>query len=248
VGTITVGRVRAVLDQPRPRGLPPQAQNLVILTWALQTDRSFHLHGSSSTVEVTTDRIADELELRTQALPDEGLWTSAVKRAAELLGVVVPQHRTAQSLATLVQKVEEELKAVQPATLRYAQTLDAALPRAGVDPATSDRRKTVHAARDFVVALQGKKGEAMVRAVAEAAIATAMREALKQADVLERTLGRVQWELVASLRGLPAELFGARAEALLAVLQEALRRDEHVVGLQSAVERFNAEGRRDFGF
>lgn len=245
VTTLTVGRVRGWLDQPKAGGLPTSAQNLVILTWALQTDRSFHLHGSSTAVEATTDRLLDDYELRTQTLPDERLWGTAVRYAADLFGLALSQHRSAQSLASLVQQIDEQVKAIQAPVQRYAQSLDAALRRVGVDPATSDRRRTAQAARDLVVALQGKKGEAMVLALANATIATsapAMAGVLKQSDALERGLHLVQGELVTSLRALSRELFGARADALLGALHETLRRDEYVQGLQAEAQRFNDEG------
>ncbi len=39
--TISVGQLRKWIDQPRPMGLPKEAQNLVILTYAEQTNRTF---------------------------------------------------------------------------------------------------------------------------------------------------------------------------------------------------------------
>src|SRR5690606_21089806 len=120
--------VRRWLDQPRPMGLPREAQNLVVLTWALQTDRSFHLYGSSAPVEGTIERLQDELEIRTQQLPDETTWSTALQRAAALFGVAVPSHRSAQGLAILANQVAERAQTGQQGVTQYAQQLDAALP------------------------------------------------------------------------------------------------------------------------
>jgi hypothetical protein len=45
VTSITVRRLRARMDQPEAMGLRTDMQNLVILSFALQNDLSFYLHG-----------------------------------------------------------------------------------------------------------------------------------------------------------------------------------------------------------
>ena len=57
---------------PDARGLPEEVQNLLILTFAWQTGRSFFLHGGP--YEATVESISDEVELREQALPKHGEW------------------------------------------------------------------------------------------------------------------------------------------------------------------------------
>lgn len=44
--SITVSQLRTWIDEPKPMGLPREAENLVILTFAEQTKRSFFLHGA----------------------------------------------------------------------------------------------------------------------------------------------------------------------------------------------------------
>lgn len=247
VTPLTVERVRRWIDQPRAMGLPREAENLVILTWALQTDRSFHLFGSSTAVEGTVDRLLDEYEVRTQQLPDESAWIAATRRAAELFGLNAPAHRSAQGVVLLAKAVTEKVQGSQQGVVQYAEILDAALPRLGIDPGTTERRSTAHAARDLVTALQGQQPDGIVRALAGARIPTtptAVGEALAQGAPLARALERVQWSLVRSVSELPRDTFGARVDALLEALREALRRDEHVRALAPEVDRFNDEGMR----
>ena len=45
-GAIEVRQLRKWIDEPKPMGLPKEAENLVILIFAEQTNRSFFLHGS----------------------------------------------------------------------------------------------------------------------------------------------------------------------------------------------------------
>lgn len=242
---LTVQRVRQWLEEPQPRGLTKEAQNLIILTWALQNDRSFHLYGASTAMEGAVERLGDDLEIRAQTLPDETSWSAATTQAASLLGITV-SHRSAQSLALLAKQVEEKVRQVQAGVVTYAQQLDAALPRAGVEPQASERRATAHAARDLVTALQGQTPEGIVRALASAHVttATAVGEAIVRGADLARALGQIQWQLVQSATSLPREAFGARADAMLSGLREALRRDEHVVALGTAANTFNDEGLR----
>ena len=60
---------------PDARGLPEEVQNLLILTFAWQTGRSFFLHGGP--YEATVESISDEVELREQALPKHSEWEQA---------------------------------------------------------------------------------------------------------------------------------------------------------------------------
>jgi hypothetical protein len=247
VTPLTVQRVRRWLDEPRARGLAREAQNLVILTWGLQTDRSFHLAGSTTVVDGALDRLSDDLEIRTQALPEERAWASAVRRAAELLGITVPSHRSAHAVAMLAAAVKEKVTASRPGVVRYVQQLDAALPRADVESQTSDRRTTANAARDLLTALQDERPDGVVRALADVLVptsATALGEAVTRGADLAQAIERVQWTLVQNVATLPRETFGTRADALLDGIRDALRRDEHVVSLAAAVARFNDDGLR----
>src|SRR5690606_32290470 len=58
---ITVGRVREWINRPDARGLPTEVENLLIITYALQTNRSFYLHGGL--VEPSLDRLPNDLEI-----------------------------------------------------------------------------------------------------------------------------------------------------------------------------------------
>jgi hypothetical protein len=247
VAQLTVQRVRQWIDQPRARGLPREAQNLVILTWALQTDRSFHLYGSSAPVDGTIDRLQDELEVRTQQLPDEASWSTATQRAGSLFGLAIPALRSAQALAMLARAVEEKARGAQSDVTQYVQRLDGALGRLQIDGASSDRRSTAQAARDLLTSILGQRPEGVVRALAEARIPTsptAMSEALTHGMSLAQALELVQWPLVQNLSTLPSESFGVRVDALLEGLRDVLRRDEYVLALRPAVEGFNDEGMR----
>ena len=60
-GPLTVAKLRRWTDTPEARGLPEDVQNLLVLTFAWQTGRSFFLHGGP--YEGTVESISDEVEL-----------------------------------------------------------------------------------------------------------------------------------------------------------------------------------------
>ena len=81
-GTIDVSQLRTWMNEPRPMGLPRDAENMVILLFAEQTNRSFFLHGAPC--DATLTNLPDRLELREQQLPQPAQWEIAVgpRRAA----------------------------------------------------------------------------------------------------------------------------------------------------------------------
>lgn len=92
----TVGQLRGWIDADGRRGLPTPVENLVIAAFALQTGRSFMLHGGP--VDGQSDRLADEITLHEQALPSEEVWTRAVERAGKLFGYTASPISTRTSI------------------------------------------------------------------------------------------------------------------------------------------------------
>jgi hypothetical protein len=232
VDQLTVRRLREWIDQPTERGMPAEVEALVIITYALQTNRSFHLHGTA--VEPQLERLNNELELREQALPDEPTWKSAVERAGTVLGVAVSPLRSATNLARLVEQVQAEAGKHRDAIERYDQALVRHLKDVGVEEAGSDRLRTARASHAFVVAVLGARGDGLVRTIAQASVATsetAMGECIRKARDLYSRLETTQWDLFEAIGRLDAEPFASQANEILERVRDALRRDEHAVQL-----------------
>ena len=83
----TVADLRRWTDQPEERGLPREIQNLLILVYADQTNRSFVRYGGNYTPSL--DDLPNELELQEQTLPDLKDWEEAVTRVGRHPG---PRH------------------------------------------------------------------------------------------------------------------------------------------------------------
>ncbi|HET6762554.1 MAG TPA: hypothetical protein VFH27_02755, partial [Longimicrobiaceae bacterium] len=109
---ITVRQIREWIDQPVARGLPPEAANLVVFAFALQTDRSFYLHGGL--VAPALDGLQPDMELREETLPPADTWTAAVDRVASILHLPTPELRSAGNVARLVEDVQRAAGAAAP--------------------------------------------------------------------------------------------------------------------------------------
>jgi hypothetical protein len=232
VSQITVRRLREWIDQPQERGLPREVEALVILAYALQTNRSFHLHGAA-VPEPPLERLNDELELREQALPEEDLWRVAVDRAARILGVAVSPLRSAANVARLIQEAQAEAARHRDAVEQYARTLVGRFESMGVEGDGADRLRTARTTHAFLVTVQGAQGDAVVRAIAQAPVATseaAMGECVRKAQALSTSLDGAQWGLFDAIQALP-EPHAASAAEILERVRDALRRDEHAVAL-----------------
>jgi len=98
-GAYTVGRLREWIDLPRLMGLQPKFQNLVILAFAAQADRTLVRNGAP--VQASLERIDDAVELREDPLPDEFAWTKARERASALFGLTPGEVRKGATVTRL---------------------------------------------------------------------------------------------------------------------------------------------------
>lgn len=86
-GAMSVRQLRQWIDDPKPMGLPKDAQNLILLLFAEQTNRTFYRHGARWEGTLTT--LPDDCELREQKLPEQRQWEAAVQRAGSIFGLAI---------------------------------------------------------------------------------------------------------------------------------------------------------------
>jgi hypothetical protein len=241
VAELTVRRLRDWIDRPQARGLPRDVENLVILTYALQTNRTFLHYGG--VVEPTLDRLPDELELREEPLPDEAAWRAAVERAGAILGLTVPPQRTAGNVARLAEQAAEIAKNDEPHLTRYAAILNDRLARLEIEGEPPPRLRTARAAQALTAAMARAKREQVASVLARAEVATsaaAMGTARGRAREASAALEAAKWELLVENLQLP-EPFGARAARTLERVRDALRADEHATPLAAALREAETE-------
>lgn len=241
VKELTVRRLRQWVEKPERRGLARDIQNLIILTFALQTSRSFYLHGGP--VDPQLESLDDEMELREQRLPSEAIWAEAVKRAGAIFGVAASPLLSAQNVSKLVDEVARLAKDCRAEVDRLRGLLQSRLQAFGIEVGAADRYKTVEAASALLVEIQAGEGDAIIGSLANASIATsetAMGQAIKGARQMADALQNAEWTIFEKIGAL-AEPDKAGAEEVVSLVTNALTRDEHVSSLASTLRQAQSE-------
>jgi len=235
-GPITVGKLRQWIDLPQVMGLPVEVQNLIILTFAEQTNRSFFFNGGP--YQPTLENVPDELELREQTLPPKEDWDKAVSRAGALFGLVVPQTLNATNVAKLVEgvvaKARETRPMVESLATNLAQKIKAHVPT-GTD---TPRLKTAQSAQALLASLTNAHPGAVVGVLAKAAVETsdaAMFQTLGKAKTLDEAIRTASWQLFEATASL-SDHRRAAAQAIMNRIAEILAADEHAIGLKPALD------------
>ena len=243
-GVFTIGRLREWMDEPRSMGLQPKVQNLVILAFAAQADRTFVRNGVP--IQASLDRIDDTAELREEALPDEAAWTKARERASALFGLAPAEVRKGATLAQLA----AELKAKSGEKRgQLAELLRELRPRVEVlgVPTTAPRLVTIRSAQALVSDLANASNSVgTVEVLAGATLETSEAALSRLMAAVQDLCGAVaaaSWDIIEKAMGL-ADHRRAAAEALREKLSEVLEADEHALALKPALRDLQVRATR----
>ena len=244
-GTVDVRQLRTWIDEPKPMGLPKEAENLVILIYALQTNRSFFIHNGPHP-EASITKLPDLCVLREQKLPPQGQWTTGLERAGSIFGVPVSPLLNVSNVTALVTGVKKKASDGRSACQGYCQKLRDRIEKLGMPLAGSDRLNTATATLRLIEKIQQSSDESLVDALASAEVQTsesAMGECLTKAGTITGTLDGTNWEIFEAIAGLTDERKTAASAIRLAV-EEALRCDEHVKAIASALREAQSKALR----
>lgn len=241
---MSVGQLRRWIDDPRPMGLPKEAQNLVILMFTAQTNQMLYLHGAP--YEATLSNVPDACELRKDKLPDQTDWELALSRAGSLFGVAGSRLLSGGNVNSLAAGCKKKAAEVRKACQAYAESLKQRMTGLGMTPDTTDRMQTATATQRIVDQVSTAEQGAIIGLLAKAVIATsetAMRECVGKAAELEGNLATAGWQTFELIKKLPDE-HQATAQAILTDLKESLGKDEHVVELAPVLKSAQAQAMR----
>jgi arginine repressor len=231
-GAITVAQLlRKWIDLPNPMGLPLELQNLIILSFAALTNRRFILRGGP--IEPTIDSLADELELKEQTLPDAVHWEVAVKRAASLFGLTVPQTLNAGNVGRLVDDVRLAATGKREAVTKLVVATRDRANRYGAS--TTGRVRSAESAQALLATIQAASDADLVKSLANATIETseaAVSRSMGQAQSVADALNVARWDIFDAVKDLTDHRQTAAA-SILQRLVEALGSEEHVIPLKS---------------
>src|SRR5262249_59123619 len=165
--------LRRYTDQPEERGLPGEVQDLLILVYADQTNRSFVRYGGTFTPDL--DDLPNEVELKEFDLPDAKDWEEAVTRVADLLGHALPRLLNASNLAMLAEKVGGSVTEFKADCAILPDRLQLVLRNLNVpeaDAGKAERVRTAKAVKTLLTSCEGKEPTALVGVIARAKIDT----------------------------------------------------------------------------
>lgn len=221
-GPLTVGRLRAAIDEPRRMGLPDLLVRLLILLFAEQTNRSFHLHGGP--FEATIDKdLPDALELRQQLLPTPEVWEGARRRASTIFGLTPSPLVNGQNLARLTEELAQAAQNSRGPAKDLAHKLADRAARLGLDAVACARVRTARTAQKLVETLAATHGDRLVEVFAEQELdrsEEALGRSIASAVGVMTALESTHWDL------LDAAFTRAGGEPIRNRVHEALSDDE----------------------
>lgn len=235
-GSTTVAHLRRWIDEPKAMGLPKEVQNLVILIFAEQTNRTFYLHNAP--FDATLSNLPDQLDLREERLPPQLQWDLAVQRAGSVFGVTTSPLLKASNVASLSTDVKKKAADVRLACQKLCQRLQDRLSR--FDPGNTDtpRLQTATTTRTLVERINGAEQNAVVGILATAETATSessMGESFSKAAELSDHIDATNWEIFEAIGKLNDDRQAVGAEIMQEV-KMALHSDEHVIRLAPALK------------
>jgi hypothetical protein len=234
-GAITVRLMRDWINDPRPMGLPREAQNLVILLFAAQTNRTFYQH--TVPLHVNLALIPDPCELRQEKLPASDTWELVVQRAGTIFGVAASRLLSAGNVSKLATEVKQRASETRQSCQRYRQRLRDRLTQQGLEVDSADRLKTAAATQALVDRLCLTEPGLVVNLLATAAVATsehAMGECVSKAAELEGNLDTAGWDIFDAVGKLTDDR-QEKAQQIVSAVQSALVSDEHATQLAPAL-------------
>ncbi|MBN4054935.1 hypothetical protein JYT15_00340, partial [Acidimicrobium ferrooxidans] len=236
--SVSVADLRNWIDDPRPMGLPVQAQNLVILGYAEQADYCFLLHGGPH--DATLAKLPDAAVLEKAALPESEEWIKACDRAGHILGASGSPLLNASNVVSLSKKVREAASGRLADCRILCQRLRERLVQWDLDPARALRMRTASAMLALLERIELVEADQVVHTLAEAQVETtaaAMGACFANAAALSSMLADGRWEVVDTIASDAREV----ARVVRQRLSSALDADEHVSPLGVALERAQSE-------
>ena len=232
---------------PRSEGLPREIQNLLILVYADQTNRSFVRYGGNYTPSL--DDLPNELELQEQTLPDLKDWEEAVTRVADIFGHAISKLLNASNLATLAAKVGESITEFRPDCDSLPDRLQLVLKNLGVredDAAQGGSGRTAKAVKALLASCDGKEPTKLVGAIAQAKLRNQQHDDGTQPEVGQRRAGVPADHPLGSLLGgcTTSRASGSRCcRSSSRMSSRWLKTDEHALAGGLAAKLSEAEGR-----
>ncbi|MFA5508424.1 MAG: phage resistance protein [Vulcanimicrobiota bacterium] len=233
------------MDDKNPTGLPSELRDLVVMSFAIRTNRSFKLRGVS--YEPQIGRISRDATLVVQAMPSESDW-----EAARVLVEKLFELRTISLLnADTVSRFAEHAKELAAQNRQAVQDLPGALAEGlaglGLKAGDCPRLKAAHEARRVLEVFSGEQEpKTLVEALSSLSLKVSPQELARSVHTAASNLKALR-ETRLDVFELLRERETAEAEAIRTELEEGFGEHELAVPLarrlKGCVDRAWAEVR-----
>ncbi|MEV0809242.1 hypothetical protein [Micromonospora sp. NPDC050200] len=240
-GELRVGDLLRWIDDPSPRGLDPIVAQLVVATFAEQTDRAFYFHGSEVIPAPELGKFTADHTLREERLPSDEDWQAARARSAAIFGVQPLDLRRGRLVALFGRDLTTQANRHREAAHGLVARLDQHATWLGIDKESgSGRLATARAAADLLETLaNGRSAVEVVERLARADLAgpaDRTGKSIMSAAQVSAALAAAPWDTFEIVAGLP-EPYAAEAAAILAELRRVAQTDELTAPLAPALRR-----------
>ncbi|MCX6926196.1 MAG: HNH endonuclease signature motif containing protein, partial [Verrucomicrobia bacterium] len=229
---VSVKTLRGWIEEPKPMGLPPVLEDLIILTFAEQSNRSFVLHGTA--IDAQLCGLHEETVLQETPLPEEADWATARTRAKSVFGSDSSPLRNATNVAQMAAHIRAKMAEQIGSVRGLAKSVEDSCQQLGLPIEKNDRITSASAAENLLRHLEQAKDDRdlitrlgqVKLTVAEAALGASIMQAKPVNDSLKLT----EWKIFLAIQGLEDDRRAA-ADRIWQDLAETFQSNEHVVAL-----------------
>jgi hypothetical protein len=249
---VTVGDLRAWLDEPQTMGLPQEIADLVIEIFAEQANRSIIIGGRPADVSVL-QALPVDAPVTEQPLPGEDDWVRARERAQALFGIGdISDMRTARNVSLLAERVRSQAASRLAAARQLRDLLMERGPvvlGSGADPAGTNRTRIADGAVRLCEELAAAADDlSLVRVLASFELPGAalhVGRSLATAPDIVSVAERMDWPIYTSVAGWQAgHPLASQARALSEQFATAWGANEYAMPLQQALSEADATARQ----
>ncbi|MEY9213492.1 phage resistance protein [Thermobifida halotolerans] len=234
-----------IRDRGEGKGLPDNVVDLLVLVYAVQSDRAWMRAGKRYT-DVDFGRLDGDIVLRRQPLPSEEDFDVANRRARELFGLSPQPVRNARAVQRLAEQLKERGNAWYAATEELLSQLGERTALLALDE-EAPRLRTANATYGLLGRMRGLADDTeLVTALARADLpgeAPVHRISMETAHNVAAALASARWETFETLNDLAdgGGEHAAEAGDLLHRLQTAARHNEQEKKLATELDRVSSK-------
>jgi len=230
--SVSVRTLRKWINEPKAMGLPPLLEDLIIMAFAEQNNRSFVLHGTNVIPQLGS--LNEETILQETPLPEDNDWAAARTRAKSIFGFDCSPLCNATNVAQLAEQIRGKMTEQSGAVRGLAKLVEEACRQLGLPTEGSERIKIAAAADTLLRHLeQAREDRELITRLGQAKLTEAeagLGASFIQAKSVGETLRQIKPDIYLAIRNLSDDRQTA-SDQIWHDLGQVLASSEHAVAL-----------------